>query len=118
MQQFLHQLVQLLQQAITAIFDLVLWVHNWSFGKIIALINMQWQNWPLMKQLIFLIVLGAIGYFLYVGVKQIWQALKQLFEAVIGFAMVVMKALPPFAFAGGIALVGGWVLTTFRLNWF
>lgn len=114
MQQFLNQLFALLQQALTAIFQLAITLYHWSFGKILALINAPWQNWSLLKQIFVAAALIAIAYLLYTAGRQLWEALVGLFRSVVNVATVLLTAAPWLVGAGALAFAADWVVNNFR----
>ena len=50
MQHAFNQLLQFLQQGISAIFHFVQMIWTWSVGQISTLLAVPWQQWPLWKQ--------------------------------------------------------------------
>ena len=52
MQQIFNQLLQFLQQGISAIFRFVQLIWQWTVGQITSLTRVPWQDWPLLKQIL------------------------------------------------------------------
>ena len=52
MQQIFNQLLQFLQQGISAIFRFVQLIWQWTVGQITGLTRVPWQDWPLLKQIL------------------------------------------------------------------
>ena len=74
MQQFFNQLLQFLQHGISAIFRFVQLIWTWSVSQISSLVQVPWQDWPLWKQILLVLVLGAVGWALYRAAKDLWEA--------------------------------------------
>ena len=110
MQQFLTQLLQFLQQGIAAIFKFVQLIWAWSIGQISALTQVPWQSWPLWKQVLLVVVIGAVAWALYRAGKQLWDAAERILAAFAALLGVLVKTLPSVIVAGLVALGGLWVL--------
>ena len=94
MKQVFDQLLKFLQQGIAAIFHFAELIWTWSVDQITKLAAVPWQEWPLLKQILLVLILAGVLWALY-------RAGRELLEA--GAAILA-------AFAG---LLGG---TTARLN--
>ena len=106
MRQIVDQIINLLQQGITAIFKFVELIWRWSFGQIIS----TFQCLPLWKIAIFAIVVVAIIYVLYRAAIELWSAAEQILKAFVGLLMVLVSILPYVLIAGVIAAAGGYVI--------
>ena len=58
MQQVFNQLLQFLQQGISAIFRFVQLIWTWAVEQISSLTNVPWHNWPLWKLIVLVFVIG------------------------------------------------------------
>jgi hypothetical protein len=74
MQQFFDQLLQFLQQGISAIFRFVQLIWTWTVDQIGTLVQVPWQDWPLWKQIVVLIVIGGVAWALFKAAKELWEA--------------------------------------------
>jgi hypothetical protein len=110
MQQFFNQLLQFLQQGISAIFRFVQLIWTWSVSQISSLVQVPWQNWPLWKQLFLALIIVGIAWALYKAAKELWQAGERILAAFATLLGVLVKTLPSVMIAGLIALGGLWVL--------
>jgi hypothetical protein len=110
MQQVFNQLLQFLQQGISAIFRFVQLIWTWSIGQIQSLVMVPWQNWPLWKLLLLIVVIGGVVWALYRAGKDLWEAGERTLAAFAGLLGVLVKTLPNILMAGVIALAGVWVL--------
>jgi hypothetical protein len=116
MQQFLNQLLQLLQQGIAAIFGFVELVWSWSVSQISMLTRVPWQDWPLWKQVLLVLILVGIVYALLRVAVELWQAGERILAAFATLLGVLVKTLPSVMIAGVIALAGLWVLNNVDLS--
>src|SRR5947208_7308875 len=110
MKEILDQFLQLLQQAIAAIFRFVGLVWAWSLDQINKMAQVPLENWPLWKQILLALVAAAVGYALFVAAWRLWVASIRAFAAFASFAAALIVALPPILIAGVIALAGLWVI--------
>ena len=110
MKEILDQFLQLLQQAIAAIFRFVGLVWAWSLDQINKMAQVPLENWPLWKQILLALVAAAVGYALFVAAWRLWVASIRAFAAFASFAAALIVALPPILIAGAIALAGLWVI--------
>jgi type VI protein secretion system component VasF len=110
MNQAINQLVQFLQQGISAIFRFVQLVWTWSFGQIVQILQSNWQNLPAWKIAVLALVILAIVYVLYKAVISLWGAAEKVLLAFVALLGVLITMLPYIVIAGLIAAGGGWVI--------
>jgi hypothetical protein len=108
--QVIDQIINFLQQGISAIFRFIEVIWQWSFGQIIAAVQSDWQSLPPWKIAVLAIVVLAIVYVLYRAVIQLWRAAEQILKAFVGLLMVLISVLPYVLIAGLIAAAGGYVI--------
>jgi hypothetical protein len=116
MQQLFNQLVQFLQQGIAAIFRFVQLIWTWSVGQISKVVEAPWQNWPLWKQILLVLVAGAVIWALYKAAKELWEAGERTLGAFATLLGVLVKTLPRVLVAGLIALGGVWLVNNLDLS--
>ena len=116
MQQFFNQLLQFLQQGISAIFRFAQLIWTWSVGQISGLVQVPWQDWPLWKQILLALVIGGVGWALYRAAKDLWEASERISGAFATLLGVLVRTLPRVMVAGLIALSGVWVLNNLDLS--
>jgi hypothetical protein len=116
MQQFFDQLLQFLQQGISAIFRFVQLIWSWSVDQISTLFQAQWQSWPLWRQLLMVLVIGAVAWVLYRAAMELWEAGERILGAFATLLGVLVRTLPRVMVAGLIALGGVWVLNNLDLS--
>jgi hypothetical protein len=116
MQQFLNQLLQLMQQGIDAIFRFVHLIWNWSVDQIVGLTQVPWESWPLWKQVFLLLVIAGVAWALFRAAKELWDAAERILAAFATLLTVLVRTLPSVLLAGVIALGGIWVLNNADLT--
>jgi hypothetical protein len=110
--QFLH----FLQQGIAAIFRFVELVWNWSSDQITKLMQVPWQNWPLWKQVLLVVVVAAVAYALFIAARHLWAAAVHVLAAFARFLTALVVTLPAILIAGAVALAGLWVMNNLNLS--
>lgn len=116
MQQFFDQLLRFLQQGISAIFKFVQMIWTWSVGQISNLMRVPWQDWPLWKQILLVLVIAGVAYALYKVAVELWEAGERILAAFATLLGVLVRTLPSVMIAGLIALSGLWVLNNVDLS--
>ncbi|MBO0740017.1 MAG: hypothetical protein J2P51_01160 [Hyphomicrobiaceae bacterium] len=114
MMQFFNQLVQFLQQGISAIFRFVQMIWTWSVGQITQIVQSPWQGWPIWKQALLILVIAGVAWALYKAAKELWKAGESVLGAFASLLGVFVKTLPRVVLAGVIAMGGAWVLNNFN----
>jgi len=110
LRQIIDQIVNLLQQGITAIFKFIELVWQWSFGQMVTIFQSNWQALPIWKIAVLALAVVAIIYVLYRGFFQLWSAAEQIFKAFVELLMVLVSLLPYVLIAGLIAAAGSYVV--------
>src|SRR5690349_6598632 len=110
MQHAFNQLLQFLQQGIAAIFHFVQMIWTWSVGQISALLAVPWQQWPLWKEILLVLVLAAVIWALYTAAIELFRAGERILIAFANLLGVVVRTLPSIVMAGVIALGGVWLM--------
>lgn len=116
MQQIFNQLLQFLQQGIAAIFKFVQMIWQWTVGQITSLTRVPWQDWPLWKQILLVLVIAGVIWALFKAAKELWEAGERILTAFAALLGVLVKTLPSVVLAGLIALGGVWVLNNLDLS--
>jgi hypothetical protein len=116
MKQIFEQLLQLLQQGIAAIFRFVELVWSWTIGQVMRVAEVPWGAWPLWKQVILVLIAGAIVYVLFRAGKELWDAGEKILAGFASLLVVLVKTLPLMLIAGLIAAGGLWVVNSVDLE--
>jgi hypothetical protein len=85
MQHAFNQLLQFLQQGISAIFHFVQMIWTWSVGQISTLLAVPWQQWPLWKQILLVLVLVGVIWALYKAAIELFAAGERILLAFARF---------------------------------
>ena len=110
MKQVFDQLLKFLQQGIAAIFRFVELIWTWSVDQITKLMSVPWQEWPLWKQLLLVLILAGVLWALYRAARELLEAGAAILAAFAGLLAVLVQTLPPIFMAGVIALGGVWLV--------
>ncbi len=116
------QVMQFLGRGIAWVFGFIQLVWTWSSDQIIKLTETPWENWPLWRQILFVVVLALVAYALFIAARQLWAAVVSLLYAVANFVSALILTLPTVLIAAAIALGGLWVINniqdqSFLHNW-
>jgi hypothetical protein len=110
MQHAFNQLLQFVQLGISAIFHFVQMIWTWSVGQISTLLAVPWQQWPLWKQILLVLVLVGVIWTLYKAAIELFAAGERILLAFARLLIVLVRTLPSIVFAGLIALGGVWLI--------
>jgi ABC-type arginine transport system permease subunit len=114
MTQFFNQIVQFLQQGISAVFRFIQLIWTWSMAQITGVVQTPWQSWPLWKQALLVLVLAGVVWALYKAAKELWEAGERVLGAFATLLGVFVRTLPRVLIAGLIAMGGAWLLNNFN----
>jgi hypothetical protein len=112
MKEVVFQLLQLLQQGIAAIFKFVQLIWRWTIEQVMRVGEVAWSAWPLRKQVLLVLVAGAILYVLYKAGRELWEASEKILAGFASLLVVLVRTLPLILIAGIIAVGGLWVVTS------
>ncbi len=120
MQQAVNQLIKFFEQGFQwiATFFQIIW--KWSFGEIVLMFETQLPKFsflPIWKQVLTILVIGAIIYFLYYVIKDLINAVKQILDAFVGLLKAIVQNLVPVLTAGIIAFAGSYAINNLTINW-
>jgi hypothetical protein len=110
MKQVFDQLLKFLQQGIAAIFHFVELIWTWSVDQITRLMAVPWQEWPLWKQLLLVLILAAVIWSLVRVGRELLAAGAAILGAFARLLSVLVYTLPHVFVAGAIALGGVWLV--------
>jgi hypothetical protein len=99
------------------IFQVLEFLWSWSFGQIAAMFRLPLNTLPLWKQLLFALVLTALGYMFHKISKDLLKALQTMVNAFVGFGSALIAMLPQIIWAGLIAFGGAWVMMNMNPTW-
>jgi hypothetical protein len=110
MHQILSEILHFLQTGIAAIFRFVELIWDWSVSQVVRLTEEPWQQWPILKVLLLLIVAAAVIWALYRVFWELWIGAERVLSAFAGLLVIFVHTLPRVLLAGVIALGGVWVM--------
>jgi hypothetical protein len=90
---------------------------SWSFGQIVAMFRLPLNSLPLWKQLLFVLVLSALGYLFHKVSKDLLKAVQSVVGALVGFGTALIGMMPQIVWAGLIAFGGAWIMTNMNPSW-
>src|SRR5262245_32348224 len=115
MKQIFDQFLQFLQQGITAIFKFVQLIWTWSIEQITKMMHAPFESWPIWKQILLIVLIAAVAYFLFIAARQLWHAAVSVLAAFASFLGALVYTLPTILIAGVIALAGLWVINNLNV---
>src|SRR5262249_36507306 len=110
MKQVFDQLLRFLQQGIAAIFHFVQLVWTFTVDQVSKLMAVPWQEWPIWKQILLVLILAAVLWALYRAGRELFEAGAAILAAFAGLLAVLVQTLPHVFLAGVIALGGVWLV--------
>jgi hypothetical protein len=110
MKQVFDQLLKFLHEGISAIFRFVELIWTWSVDQIGKLASVPWQQWPLWKQFLLVLVLLGVIWAVYRAGRELLEAGAAILGAFADLLGVLVRTLPHVMLAGIIALGGVWLI--------
>src|SRR6266700_6856980 len=110
MKQVFDQLLKFLRDGISAIFRFVELIWTWSVDQITKLMAVPWQEWPLWKQFLLVLILAGVIWALYRAGRELLEAGAAILGAFAHLLGVLVRTLPHVMLAGIIALGGVWLV--------
>src|SRR5262245_66552425 len=117
MQQVLNEVGQIAQKLVAVIWQVLQFIWTWSFGQVVKMFQMPFNTLPLWKQVIFVLVIGALAYFFYKIAKDLLKAVQSVLGAIVGLISALIAMLPKIVWAGLIAFGGAWIITNLSPTW-
>ncbi|WP_088343205.1 MULTISPECIES: hypothetical protein [Rhodomicrobium] len=108
--QFLDQLLNFLRSGLQFIFRFVESIWRWTIQQISSVPWSSLSELDLWKQLLLVIVAGAVIYLLYRAARELAEAGEKVLSAFAALLTVFVKTLPPILIAGLVAAGGAWVV--------
>src|SRR5882757_3103133 len=110
MRQVFDQLLKFLREGIAEIFRFVELIWTWSVDQISKLMAVPWQEWPLWKQFLLVLILAGVIWALYRAGRELLEAGAAILSAFAHLLGVLVGTLPHVMLAGIIALGGAWLV--------
>jgi len=110
MKQVFDEFLKFLHEGISAIFRFVELIWTWSVDQISKLVTSPWQQWPLWKELLLVLILAGVIWALYRAGRELLEAGAEILSAFARLLGVLVRTLPHVMLAGIIALGGVWLV--------
>jgi hypothetical protein len=110
MKQGFDQLLKFLHDGISAIFRFVELIWTWSADQISRLAAVPWEQWPLWKQILLVLILAGVIWALFQVGRELFYAAVAILSAFAQLLGVLVRTLPHVVLAGVIALGGAWLI--------
>jgi hypothetical protein len=110
MKQVFDQLLRFLHDGISAIFRFVELIWTWSVDQISRLAAVPWEQWPLWKQILLVLILAGVIWALFQVGRELFYAAVAILSAFAELLGVLVRTLPHVVLAGVIALGGAWLI--------
>jgi hypothetical protein len=117
MQQVLNQVADVAQRLVSVIWQVLQFIWNWSFGQIVRMFQLPFNSLPLWKQVLYVLVIAAMAYFLYKIAKDLLRAVQSVLSAIVGLVSALIAMLPQIVVAGLIAFGGAWIISNLNPAW-
>jgi hypothetical protein len=114
MTEIVDQFLQLLQRGVAAIFRFAQLVWSWSSEQIAKMMQAPWDQWPLWKQVVLVVVIVAVAYALFVAASRLWIAAMHVLGSFASLLAAFVLSIPSIFLAGAIALGGLWLINNFN----
>jgi hypothetical protein len=115
MMQIINQLLQFLKQAISAIFNFIQTIWQWSVTQILAVPWQRLGTLPWWKVVILAVTAVVVVYLLYRAGRELLDAGEKALAALATLLTVFVRTLPPILLAGAAAAAGAWVINHVNL---
>ena len=110
MKQAFDQLLKFVHDGISAIFRFVELIWTWSVDQISKLAAVPWEQWPLWKQILLVLILAGVVWALFQVGRELFYAAVAILSAFAHLLGVLVRTLPHVVLAGVIALGGAWLI--------
>ena len=110
MHQILSQILHFLQQGIAAIFRFVELIWSWSVDQVAKLLAVPWNDWPILKLILLVVVVVGVVWALYRVFWELWIGAERTLSAFAALLVIFVHTLPRVLLAGVIALGGLWLM--------
>src|SRR5205823_9486769 len=91
-------------------------VWTWSIDQISRVFQTPWANWPLWKQILSVLIIAAVIFFVFSAARDLWVAGIRVLRAFASLLAAFVMTLPAVLTAGVIALGGLWVMNNLSFS--
>ncbi len=111
-----NQVGDIAQNLVSVIWRVLTFIWGWSFGQVAGMFA---RGFPpdLWKQIIYVIVIIALAYFIYRLAKDLLKAVQSILSAIVGLISALIGMLPQVVLVGLIAFGGAWIVQQQSPSW-
>jgi hypothetical protein len=117
MEQIFNQVGQIAQQLASVIWRVLTFIWSWSFGQVGQMFGRSFSTLDVWKQVVYVIVIVALAYFLYKIAKDLLKAVQSVLSAIVGLISALIGMLPQIVLVGLIAFGGAWLVNQQSPSW-
>ena len=117
MQNVFNQVGQIAQQLASVIWRVLTFIWDFSFGQVARMFAMPFSSLDVWKQVVYVIVIGALAYFIYKLAKDLLKAVQSILSAIVGLISALIGMLPQIVLVGLIAFGGAWIVQQRSPSW-
>jgi hypothetical protein len=117
MQQIFSQVGQIAQQLASVIWRVLQFIWGWSFGQVGQMFGKSFSSLDVWKQVVYVIVIVALAYFLYKIAKDLLKAVQSMLSAIVSLISALIGMLPQIVLVGLIAFGGAWIVNQQSPSW-
>jgi len=117
MQEVFNRVGQIAQNLVSVIWQVLQFIWNWSFGQVARMFNQSFAGLDIWKQVVFVLVIGALIYFIYKLARDLLKAVQSILSAIVGLVSALIGMLPQIVLAGLIAFGGAWLVNQQSPSW-
>lgn|SRR5262245_53980059 len=111
-----HQVGQIAQQLASVIWRVLTFIWDWSFGAVAGMFSRGFPS-ELWKQIIYVVVIVALAYFIYKLARDLLKAVQSILSAIVGLISALIGMLPQVVLVGLIAFGGAWIVQQQSPSW-
>jgi hypothetical protein len=117
MENIFNQVGQIAQQLASVIWRVLTFIWSWSFGQVGQMFGQRFATLDVWKQVVYVIVIVALAYFLYKIAKDLLKAVQSVLSAIVGLISALIGMLPQIVLVGLIAFGGAWLVNQQSPSW-
>jgi hypothetical protein len=117
MENVFNQVGQIAQQLASVIWRVLQFIWGWSFGQVGQMFGRPFSTLDIWKQVVYVIVIAALAFFLYKIAKDLLKAVQSVLSAIVGLISALISMLPQIVLVGLIAFGGAWLVNQQSPSW-
>jgi hypothetical protein len=117
MEQGPYEVGDILGRLASLIWQALVFLWGWSFGQVVAMLQLPFDSLPVWKQVIFVVVIVSLVYLGHRVARDLLKAVQTMVGALVGLMAAFIIMLPQIVWAGLIAFGGAWVIMNLNPTW-